>query len=100
MCVLGHVEYTVQSVLHFNHIDRMLLKSMSSYAPYNLLIFFKVFYWFETCDQQMHFDHTLKKMWCYFLLCFSSKDNKKKVHICHKCEKTYGKTSHLRAHLR
>ncbi|XP_060599598.1 transcription factor Sp3-like [Ruditapes philippinarum] len=31
-----------------------------------------------------------------------NKDNKKKVHICHMegCNKVYGKTSHLRAHLR
>ncbi|CAO4362833.1 unnamed protein product [Caenorhabditis nigoni] len=27
-------------------------------------------------------------------------DGKSRIHICHLCQKTYGKTSHLRAHLR
>ncbi|KIH55883.1 zinc finger, C2H2 type [Ancylostoma duodenale] len=29
-----------------------------------------------------------------------SGDGKQRLHICHICQKTYGKTSHLRAHLR
>ena len=29
-----------------------------------------------------------------------SGDGKQRMHICHICNKTYGKTSHLRAHLR
>ena len=41
-------------------------------------------------------------MWCVFFLWRSRTADKKKQHICHyqNCSKIYGKTSHLRAHLR
>lgn len=36
----------------------------------------------------------------YLYLFFRRTGEKQRLHVCHICDKTYGKTSHLRAHLR
>ncbi|VDN40151.1 unnamed protein product [Gongylonema pulchrum] len=84
----------------------------SSYQPgyrYNRQNEFDVTPTASTVGQQLGYKQqkTPKRTACSCPNCQSSINNKlvksgekQRLHICHLCQKTYGKTSHLRAHLR
>ncbi|VDK74192.1 unnamed protein product [Cylicostephanus goldi] len=48
----------------------------------------------------MYLSKLPKRQYPEIVSVYSYGDGKQRLHICHICQKTYGKTSHLRAHLR